>query len=272
MSSTKATQATKAASRILHLTSPMMHGPDVKDLQTLLLKFKYYHGELDGEFGPLTAQAVYRAKYWLGYPVKNCSQTAKTDGLLVNILRGDVKPTAAMNKLAGSRKAKALKKPVCEKMFTEATKWLGTKESPAGSNNVLFSRWYGIRGPWCAMFVTYCGVKVGSKAFIKPPTGAWGAGRYAYVPYVRNAAMAGRDFLVATTKPVRGDLVLFDWDNDGVADHIGFFEKWLTPNTFSTIEGNTGWSNQSNGGEVQHRVPPHERNKSNVQMFVHVTE
>ena len=33
---------------------------------------------------------------------------------------------------------------------------LGTKESPAGSNKVKYSAWYGLTGPWCVMFVMWC--------------------------------------------------------------------------------------------------------------------
>jgi cell wall-associated NlpC family hydrolase len=33
---------------------------------------------------------------------------------------------------------------------------LGTIESPAGSNKVKYSTWYGLTGPWCVMFVMWC--------------------------------------------------------------------------------------------------------------------
>ena len=33
---------------------------------------------------------------------------------------------------------------------------LGTTESPAGSNKVKYSTWYGLTGPWCVMFVMWC--------------------------------------------------------------------------------------------------------------------
>lgn len=38
-------------------------------------------------------------------------------------------------------------------------------------------------------------------------------------------------------KPVRGDIIFFDWQPDGVGDHIGFVEK-VDGNTVVTIEGN----------------------------------
>src|SRR6266511_4137911 len=53
--------------RTLAITTPFMHGKDVLALQWLLLQRGYFHETRDGEYGPATAQAVYRAKYWLGY-------------------------------------------------------------------------------------------------------------------------------------------------------------------------------------------------------------
>jgi hypothetical protein len=160
-----------------------------------------------------------------------------------------------------NRKRIAAKTPIRLKMWREANKWIGTKESPFGSNRVKFSLWYGVIGAWCDMFVTWCGLAAGSKVFKR-------GSRYAYVPYTLADARAGRNNLTITYFPQTGDLVLFDWDNDGIADHIGFFGKWLDKaNTeFGTVEGNTGHTNASNGGEVLAM----RRSKSDVIAFVHV--
>lgn len=37
----------------------------------------------------------------------------------------------------------------------------------------------------------------------------------------------------------RGDIVIFDWDWDGITDHIGFATGKLRGTTVPTIEGNT---------------------------------
>jgi hypothetical protein len=258
--------------RVLQLVSPNMVGDDIKHLQELLVQYHYLNGAIDGVYGPMTAQAVYRAKWWLGYPKNACTQTAESRGLLVQLLEGKKKPTPAMVKAAKARKAQVPIESIGAKMFKEALRWVGTKENPAGSNRVMFSQWYGVTGAWCAMFVTYCGVKVGSKAFNKPPTGQLDKGHYAYVPYIRDAARAGRDYLSITTKPVLGDLPLFDWQNDGVPDHVGIFEKWISPGVFASVEGNTSGDDsgsQSNGGMVAHRNV-HPRYSKNVSMFVHI--
>jgi hypothetical protein len=137
-----------------------------------------------------------------------------------------------------------------ERALQGATKYLGYKESPAGSNLTSFGSWYGVNGqPWCAIFATYCfEVEAGGS-----PTFVRGS-RYAYVPYVVADARSGRYGLRATSSPVAGDLVCYDWEGDGTFDHVGIFEKWLSGREFSAIEGNTSTSNNSNGGEVMRRT------------------
>lgn len=245
--------------RILQLTTPLMSGPNVRNLQTELKRHNYLQGNVDGVYGEETARAVYRAKYWLGY--RKPDQVAETaGGLLLDLLEGKKKPTPLM-KARTMKRMRALKEtPIRLLMWNESIKWIHTKESPADSNRVKFSLWYGIIGPWCAMFVTWCGVAAKSKAFKKGV-------RYAYVPYVVADARAGRNNLAVTNFPQKGDLVCFDWDNDSVADHIELFGEWTKiPDVFTTIGGNTGRTNASNGGEVLRM----ERNKRDVQVFVHV--
>lgn len=59
------------AGRILSLANPHMLGEDVKEAQRLLTKNPYANfmpGDVDGEYGELSAAAARRAKYALGYP------------------------------------------------------------------------------------------------------------------------------------------------------------------------------------------------------------
>ena len=107
--------------------------------------------------------------------------------------------------------------------------------------------YYGASGvPYCAMFVTWVLRAAGME-----PVG----GDFAYVPYGINAAnAAGR--LVPKYQAIPGDYLCFDWDGDGIADHVGFVEanrgSWV-----QTIEGNTSSGqagSQSNGGGVYRRA------------------
>ncbi len=131
-----------------------------------------------------------------------------------------------------------------------AVSQIGVKESPPDSNQVKYSSWYGMVGPWCAMFVTWCyetNKRRESPSFVK-------GSRYAYVPYIVADARAGKNGLVTTDDPVPGDLVCYDWQWDSEYDHVGLFEKWAGGGSFQAIEGNTSTSNQSNGGQVMRRT------------------
>jgi hypothetical protein len=142
---------------------------------------------------------------------------------------------------------------------------IGIKESPANSNKCKYTDWYGMVGPWCAMFVTWCfevNNGSGSPSFLK---GSY----YAYVPYIVSDARGGRRGLSTTDDPIPGDLVCYDWDWNGEYDHVGIFEAFTSGRTqFNAIEGNTSTGNNSNGGQVMRRS----RNRnSQGTVFVRVT-
>lgn len=241
----------------LTLVSPHTKGPHVRALQNQLKRHGYLQGKPDGEFGPDTARAVYRAKYWLGY--RKPDQVA--GDMLYSLLKGVTKPNVAMRLRTTKRSRVAKKTSYGEKLWKEAGKYIGQTEHPRNSNRSMFSVWYGVIGAWCAMFCSYCGVRVGSRVFKRGKF-------YAYVPYILADARAGRNSLAITYNPTKGNLALFDWDNDGVPDHVGFFGSWTSDSKtkFNGREGNTGPTNFSNGGMVMNTV----RNKSDVIAFVHV--
>ena len=109
------------------------------------------------------------------------------------------------------------------------------------------SPYFGYSGvPYCAMFVSW----VLDQAGMTPPGGI-----FAYCPTgLANARRLGRTRSKNNAKP--GDLVFFDWNKDGVSDHVGI----VTANRGSyleTIEGNTSAGtrgSQSNGGGVYRRA------------------
>jgi len=244
--------------KTLKLTSPYMRGPDVRTMQQAMRDHHWLKGEVDGVYGPLSAQSAYRSKYWLGY--QKLDQTA--GDVLLGYLTGKRLPTDAMKKRAAARKAVVPATPLREKALAWMTTKLGTKENPAGSNRIDWaSEWYGLIGPWCAMAVTRAYVEAGSQSFRRTQ-------RYAYVPYIVNDARAGANNLTLTNTPQPGDLVCYDWEGNGVADHVGLFESWIAvgSGTFKAVEGNTSVGNDSNGGECMRR----DRSRSLVQAFVHV--
>ena len=52
----------------------------------------------------------------------------------------------------------------------------------------------------------------------------------------------------------RGDIVLFDFNNNGTSDHIGIVVSVNSDGSITTVEGNTGSGNNTNGGQVQKRT------------------
>jgi cell wall-associated NlpC family hydrolase len=248
--------------RTLELTSPVLEGADVKAAQKTLKTNKFggfYSGEIDGEYGPITANATKDAKFYIGWQAK--AVTPAYGQSLHKVLVGEVKLTKSQEQRRRQRLAVPPAAGKRRKMLAEAVSHLGEKESPFGSNICRFSKWYGLTGPWCAMFVSYCGVRAGLTAFER-------ASHWAYCPYMVSDALAGRNGLRARGKneaPQPGDIVLFDWGGDGVADHVGIFERG-SRSSFSSIEGNTSVGNDSNGGEVMRR-----QRSSNVRLFCYAT-
>jgi len=62
----------------------------------------------------------------------------------------------------------------------------------------------------------------------------------------------------------RGDIVLFDFNNNGTSDHIGIVVSVNKDGSITTVEGNTGSGSDTNGGQVLKRT----RYKSSVNYFV----
>jgi hypothetical protein len=244
--------------KTLTLTSPLTHNDDVTDIQKLLKNKGWLQGSVDGIYGPATARSVRHAKYVLGYPTPD----SIAGDTFRQYLIGTKKRGPLMLATAAARARAKPPQPKRVLMLAEAKKWIGTKESPPKSNIVFFTKWYGMTGPWCAMFVTFCGDKVGLTAFKQGQ-------RWAYVPYMVHDARAGINGLVEVFEPAPGDLAAYDWDDDGVADHVEIFDKWINRGvTFATVGGNTGHFDASNGGEVL----PMTRNTSDVQAWIRVTK
>lgn len=139
-----------------------------------------------------------------------------------------------------------------DSVVTKAKSFLGTKESPAGSNKVVFNTDYygkevsGLDYPWCCTFVwdifRLCSASElfydGKKTARCQTVYEWGKEKKLTVP-----KSSGR----------KGDLIIFDWNDNGVAQHIGFILSKNPDGTYNTIEGNTAVGNDSNGGEVMQR-------------------
>lgn len=145
-----------------------------------------------------------------------------------------------------------------EKLISIARLEIGYTESPANSNKTKYGKWFGLDGlAWCGIFVSWvyaqCGVSLGKIGFTKGFAGC------------QTAILHFKETGEVTKDPKPGDIVFFDWNEDGRWDHTGIFVRRISDTQFETIEGNTSSSNQSNGGIVMLRV----RNFRTRTMFVH---
>lgn len=83
---------------------------------------------------------------------------------------------------------------------------------------------------WCACFVSWCAGKNGYIADGKLEM-------FTYVPYGVNMFKEMKKWKSSGYKPYPGNLIFFDWDNDGMANHIGIVEYYYKGYVY-TVEGN----------------------------------
>jgi len=132
-----------------------------------------------------------------------------------------------------------------EKILDVARSQLGISEKPAGSNRAKYCDWYGMVGPWCAMFTSWVYDKAGFPLPVmqdKAPSGA------AYCPRIESYAKKNEQW---HSSPQVGDLALFHF-GEKEAIHIGIVES-VNRNAFKSIEGNTSVISNDRGGKVMRR-------------------
>ena len=132
-----------------------------------------------------------------------------------------------------------------DRILAAARAELGYRESPKGSNSTKYGRAYGINpAPWCAMFTWWCyrqGAGIDMRRTITSSFASCEAALQAF---------RAKGLTVGTPQP--GDIVIYQFDRDRAADHMGIFESG-NRSQFVAIEGNTSGSSVSNGGQVMRR-------------------
>ena len=94
--------------------------------------------------------------------------------------------------------------------------------------------WYGFEGrvEWCACFVSWCANECG---YID--TGV--------IPKFAGCVLGSQWFMDrgqwqdGSFEPSAGHIIFFDWEGDGVTDHVGIVER-VENGTVYTVEGNSG--------------------------------
>lgn len=124
-----------------------------------------------------------------------------------------------------------------EKFVSGATKWIGTREGDSNHKAILsiyngqtpLPRRYRLRetDAWCAGFVTAVAVSTGCGDLFPCECSCWHmeklAGQKGYIIDRDNANV--------------GDVVLYDWEQDGTSDHVGIVVQ-RNGRTLKVVEGN----------------------------------
>ena len=137
-------------------------------------------------------------------------------------------------------------------VMQKASSFIGIKESPANSNNVVFNTHYygcavsGTDYPWCCVFLWDVFRMVGAADLFLD------GNKTAYCPTYESWAF-GAGLEVGKDSGEYGDVATMDFGK-GRASHIGFILARLSDGTYQTIEGNTSTSSEDNGGAVMVRV------------------
>ena len=111
---------------------------------------------------------------------------------------------------------------------------VGTRET--GENNVIYNTHYyggevsGPQYPWCCSFIWDGFRQTGlSQLFC-------GGAKTAFCPYVVSYAESHGQWVTGGYR--EGDILLYDWNGDGLADHIGYCVSW-SGSSGRAVEGNT---------------------------------
>lgn len=102
----------------------------------------------------------------------------------------------------------------------------------------IYKSWYGLHSTdsWCAAFVSWCADQCGYiNAGVFPKFASCGDGiQHYFAPNNVYWSVASQGPYI----PQPGNLIFFDWEHDGVQDHVGIVEKYEN-GVIYTIEGNT---------------------------------
>jgi len=198
--------------RTLHLTNPLMKGPDVEHAQDLLTNGPYgnFHpGEIDGEYGPTTAAAVQASKFALGFPQANVDKVCGPK--LVSFLEGTSLPPA-FQAAAAARKHDLAKGLTVRDNIVKAAQW-GLDNEPKIAYQQLRPI-DGIKDAFklplqtdCSGFVTLCYAWSGAP----DPNG----NNYSGAGFTGTLISNGRPIPRSAVQP--GDVVVF---GPGTGDHV----------------------------------------------------
>ena len=122
--------------------------------------------------------------------------------------------------------------------YRESTRNYAVWEDGTTHGYTRYGAWYGIpHGDWCGMFASFCLEYAGVEGMPY---------HYGVRPWIELLSEPQRDLYETAQSytPIGGDLVFFDWEGDGLSDHVGIVSRILPPEgdttaKLETIEGNS---------------------------------
>ena len=103
-----------------------------------------------------------------------------------------------------------------------------------GNGGTTYWSWYGFKNrvSWCACFVSWCTDQCGYiESGVIPKFSLCSDGVKQF--------QKRKQFKDGSYVPVAGDIIFFDWGDNGTIDHVGIVES-VTKGTVNTVEGNLG--------------------------------
>lgn len=230
--------------RDLALTSPQMRGSDVVHLQRALnARLAARHQgmiHVDGVYGAESEHAVRTVSWALGFQPHHPAASQSVVRLIEHpAMRNPAELKRAHDRqVAQARTGGGLGLGA---IVGHAMQFIGLHEDPAGSNqgHPHPSDWeidlFGFDA------IEWCGCFAGNMMML---AGGHVTNRVGYCPSIVADAMGKTDGFMEWQSDHRngvgpGWLVLYDWNNDGTADHVGIV-KSIHANGLIAIEGNTG--------------------------------
>jgi len=230
-----------------------MIGDDVKKYQQKLKDLGYVL-DVDGEYGNETEQVVINFQRYNGIGQTGEIGPQTSGAILAAKVENRPSGSGAMAAAALAEKD-GRRSLVWSSEQSEAEKYLATVRAAIGQRSGRFS--------WCGAFVYWCFKQAGVAIPVAFSTGYTAA----YCPGWEAWAKAKGYLLPANATPRRGDIVLFNWDGDSYADHIGIVIGYYGGSVIATAEGNT--SNTVSGSQTNgNSTAIKERSLSLVRGFI----
>ena len=126
--------------------------------------------------------------------------------------------------------------------------------SQKGNKGTKYWKYYGVPNgtAWCGIFVSWVFNEAkANDLFLSKKKNP------AYVPNIDEWGKKDK-LIINKNNGKKGDIIIFDWGNDGTRDHVGLIVSKNKNGTYETIEGNTL------GGLVAERT----RNKKDIMHFI----